>query len=223
MFVYSFSDYIVTGQSPNPNPYITILMQILSTNPLTPLIITGQGLGGTIASLFTISLLDNIGSTKNRPLCITFGSPLIGDKKLQQSISRSSNWNSCFINIVSCKDSLPRLFTTNYMPLGTFIFCSDFDSTCFENPDSSFEILVTLSKIHVQNRGFRSVDYGNIVENLKRKAICKDFSGLVGDKTHSDSLAISIRLQLQHALGLTPPILVCKFLLFILKFDIYNT
>jgi hypothetical protein len=130
-------------------PYAKILMQISSTNSL---IITGKGLGGSIASLFTISLLNNIGSTKNLPLCITFGSPLLGDKKLQQAISHSSNWNSCFIQIVSCKDPLPRLFITNYMPFGTFLFCSDSDSTCFENPDSSLLILITLSKLHVENQ-----------------------------------------------------------------------
>jgi len=174
---------------------------------LTPLIVTGKGLGGSIASLFTISL-DNIGSAKNRPLCITFGSPLIGDKKLQQAISHSSNWNSCFIHVVSCKDPLPRLFITNYMPFGTFLFCSDLDSTCFENPDSNLEILITLSKVHGQNQGFDSAEYGNIVEKLRRKAIFKDSSLLAGDRNDSDSLAIGISLQLQQTLGLTPLILV---------------
>ncbi|KAK2365690.1 senescence-associated carboxylesterase [Trifolium repens] len=175
--------------------------KISSTNSL---IITGKGLGGSIASLFTISLLNNIGSTKNLPLCIAFGSPLLGDKKLQQAISHSSNWNSCFIHIVSCKDPLPRLFITNYMPFGTFLFCSDSDSTCFENPDSSLLILITLSKLHVENQGlFRLDEYGNLVKKLRRKAIFKDSSMPARDKTRSDSLAVSISLQLQ-ALGLTP-------------------
>jgi len=185
-------------------------MQILGADPVTPLIVTGKGLGGSIASLFTISLLDNIGSSKNRPLCVTFGSPLVGDKKLQQAISRSSNWNSCFIHVVSCNDPLPRLFVTNYMPFGTFLFCSDSDSTCFENPESNLEIIVTLSKMHGQNQGFKLDDYGNIVDNLRRKAFFKDVSTPAGDGTHSDSLVIGISLQFQ-ALGLTPNILVCKY------------
>ena len=187
-------------------------MQILGANPVTPLIVTGKGLGGSIASLFTISLLDKIGSTKNRPLCVTFGSPLVGDKKLQQAISRSSNWNSCFIHVVSCNDPLPRLFVTNYMPFGTFLFCSESDSTCFENPTSNLEIIATLSKMHGQNQGFKLDEYGSIVENLKRKAFFKDVSTPAGDKNHSDSLVIGISLQLQ-ALGLTPKILVCEYLL----------
>ncbi|GAU42927.1 hypothetical protein TSUD_283500 [Trifolium subterraneum] len=181
-------------------------MQILSTKPLTPLIITGKGLGGSIASLFTISLLDNTGSTKKRPLCITFGSPLLGDKKLQKAISRSSNWNSCFIHIVSCKDPLPRRFITgtDYMPFGTFLFCSDSGSSSFENPESSLLILITLSKIDGQNQEFQSAEYGDLVEKLRRKAVFKDSSALVEDKTRSDSFAIGICLQLQQALGLTP-------------------
>lgn len=185
-------------------------MQILSKNPVTPLIVTGKGLGGSIASLFTISLLDNIGSTKNRPLCVTFGSPLVGDKKLQQAISRSSYWNSCFLNIVSCNDPLPRQFITDHMPFGTFLFCSDSDSTCFENPDSNLEIITTLSKVHGQNQGFQSDEYGNIVEKIRRNALFKDSSTPAVDKTHLDSLAIGISLQLR-ALGLTSDILVCEY------------
>ncbi|KAI5443228.1 senescence-associated carboxylesterase 101 isoform X1 [Lathyrus oleraceus] len=183
-----------------------LISEILSKNPVTPLIVTGKGLGGSIASLFTISLLDNIGSTKNRPLCVTFGSPLVGDKKLQQAISRSSYWNSCFLNIVSCKDPLPRLFIANHVPFGTFLFCSDSDSTCFENPDSNLEIILTLSKVHDQNQGFLSDEYGNIVEKLRRNAVFKDSSIPAGDRTRSDSLVIGISLQL-HALGLTSQIL----------------
>ncbi|KEH24926.1 putative carboxylesterase [Medicago truncatula] len=176
----------------------------------TPLIVTGKGLGGSIASLFTISLLDNHISSwnfRNRPLCITFGSPLVGDKKLQQAISRGSYWNSCFIHVVSCNDPLPRLFTTNYMPFGTFLFCSDSGSTCFENPDSNLEILITLNKVHGQNQGFDSAEYGNLVEKLRRKTIFKDSSTPTIDKNNSDSLAIGISLQLQQTLGLTPHML----------------
>ncbi|KAJ1381084.1 Fungal lipase-like domain [Sesbania bispinosa] len=168
------------------------------------LIITGHALGGSVASLFTISLLDSIGSGKNRPLCITFGSPLIGDKNLQQAVSRSPNWNSCFLHVVSHKDPLPsRFITSGFMPFGTFLLCSDANSTCFDNPDSILELLMALGSIHVQNQGFQSAEYGNIVENLKHKAICNDFTTGAEDMTHRDTLACSISLQLQ-ALGLTP-------------------
>ncbi|XP_057436433.1 senescence-associated carboxylesterase 101-like, partial [Lotus japonicus] len=137
----------------------------ISNSSTTKLIVTGHGLGGSIASLFTISLLDNIGSGKKHPLCITFGSPLVGDKKLKQAISRS---------------------------------------TCYESSDSILEILLEFGSIHAQNQGFQSSDYGSIVENLKFKPICNDFTTRDEDIVHQDSLfAICISLQLR-ALGLTP-------------------
>ncbi|KAI4352685.1 hypothetical protein L6164_006910 [Bauhinia variegata] len=103
------------------------------------LIVTGHALGGSIASLFTIWLLDIIGSGKKRPLCITFGSPLIGDQNLQKAISQHSTWNSCFFNVASHLDPVPRMFisphtsplselstqTIVYKPFGTFLLLSD--------------------------------------------------------------------------------------------------
>ncbi|CAL0321780.1 unnamed protein product [Lupinus luteus] len=173
----------------------------------TQLIVTGSGVAGSVASLFTIYLLDTNGSGKNRPLCITFGAPLIGDKKLQESISLSSTWNSCFLNVVSRKDPLPRLFITNktasYMPFGTFLLVSDEGSTSSGNSEFILELLVAISSIHVQNQGFQSAEYGNIVESLFRKVICKDLTSQAGKIDLSDSLRASISVQLL-ALGLTP-------------------
>ncbi|RDY09715.1 Senescence-associated carboxylesterase 101, partial [Mucuna pruriens] len=169
------------------------------------LIVTGHGLGGSIASLFTLSLLDSTGPGKKHRLCITFGSPLVGDKNLQEAISRSSTWSSCFLHVVSYKDPLPTKFnphTTSYMPFGTFLFCSEseINSTCFENPESVKELLV--NSIHHQNQGVQPIDYGEIVGNLYRKAIYKNFTPGAQDFTHYDSLRASISLQLL-ALGLT--------------------
>ncbi|KAG4383364.1 hypothetical protein GLYMA_13G069000v4 [Glycine max] len=137
------------------------------------LIVTGYGVGGPIASLFTLSLLGNkkkkddkkkSSEKKKPPLCITFGSPLVGNNKFQEAISRSSTWSSCFLHVVSIKDPVPKRLnpqTSAYMPFGTFLFCSDINSTCFENPESVLEILV--SSINDQNQGFQPKDYSNIV------------------------------------------------------------
>ncbi|KAL2977219.1 hypothetical protein AAZX31_13G054500 [Glycine max] len=178
------------------------------------LIVTGHGVGGPIASLFTLSLLGNkkkkddkkkSSEKKKPPLCITFGSPLVGNNKFQEAISRSSTWSSCFLHVVSIKDPVPKRLnpqTSAYMPFGTFLFCSDINSTCFENPESVLEILV--SSINDQNQGFQPKDYSNIVVNLHRKAIFKDVTPRGQDSTHStNSLCASICLQLWEA-GLTP-------------------
>ncbi|RDX67441.1 Peroxidase 63, partial [Mucuna pruriens] len=167
------------------------------------LIVTGHGLGGPIASLFTLSLLDSTGLGKKRPLCITFGSPLVGDKKLQEAISRNPTWSSCFLHVVSYKDPLPKRLkphTSAYMPFGTFLFCSEIYTTCFENPESVLELLV--SSIHDQNQ-VEPIDYGEIVGNLYRQATCKDTTARAQNWTHCNSMHVSISLQLA-ALGLTP-------------------
>jgi hypothetical protein len=193
-------------------------MQINISNPWNRLIVTGHGLGGSIASLFVISLLQSIGPRKNRLLCITFGSPLVGDRKLQNAISRSSIWNSCFIHVVSHKDPLPRLFITNrtstYMPFGTFIMCST-DAISFLNPDSILEILVALA-VHDKNEGLESPDYGNIVQNIYLKAAYTKFSTEAENMTNTDSLATVVSLQLR-ALGLIPHMQVGEYLLFFNK------
>ncbi|XP_058773177.1 senescence-associated carboxylesterase 101-like isoform X1 [Vicia villosa] len=169
------------------------------------LIITGLALGGSIASLFTLLLLESIDSKKKKPICITFGSPLIGDKSLQQALSQNCTWNSCFLHIVSCNDPLPRRFikdhTSSYVPFGTFLMCYDSYSTCFENHESVLTILET--SIHDQNQVFDSIEYENIVESLYRKTICKDITNQNQDMSYSDSLHACINLQLL-ALGLTP-------------------
>ncbi|AES74541.2 putative carboxylesterase [Medicago truncatula] len=174
-------------------------------NSSPKLIITGLALGGSIASLFTLLLLDGFDSRKKKPLCITFGSPLIGDKGLQNSISHSSSWNSCFLHVVSSNDPLPRKFitdhTSSYVPFGTFLVCHDTYSTCFENSDSVLAVLET--SIHDQSQVFGSVEYRNIVEILHRKAIWKDTANQVQGMNYSDSLQACIGLQLL-TLGLIP-------------------
>lgn len=217
---------------------MTIIMQI---KRITRLIVTGRGLGGLVASLFTISLLDCFQLRNYRPLCITFGSPLVGDKKLQQAISHSRRWSAYFLHIVSLKDPLPWLFIANqsssvaaftpqtnaYMPFGTFLFCSDANSSCFENPDSVLEFLTAMDPVQYQNQGFPYVDYGNIVGNLNHKAICKDLSTLPENMTHPKSNSVlerSISLQLRALLGFTPHMQVGEYILFLeqIKFSSSN-
>ncbi|KAI6700639.1 hypothetical protein NL676_014963 [Syzygium grande] len=80
--------------------------QVATSSKSIPHIITGDCLGGSIASLFTLCLLRTLDSaTKNRPLCITFGSPLIGDGGFQQAISRYPTWSSCFLHVAHMDDS----------------------------------------------------------------------------------------------------------------------
>ena len=85
------------------------------------LIITRNSLGASVATLFTLSLLEKFNFSKTKsPLCITFGSPLIGDENLQEAISKYAAWNSCFLHVVSDQDLVPRVLINGYQPFDTF-------------------------------------------------------------------------------------------------------
>ena len=179
-----------------------------------PLIVTGHTLGGSVASLFTLWLLESLDvSTAKRPLCLTFGSPLVGDKGFQQAISEHPAWNSCFLHIATSKDSIPRLFITPhylhtmgltsqpdyYKPFGTFLLCCEIGCTCSENPEAISELLVAMGLGGVEKEEQLIVDYERIVEQLESLIIRKGFSQL------SDLMPNSLRagtiLQLE-AIGL---------------------
>ena len=146
------------------------------------LIITGQSLGGSIASLFTLFLISSMDKeSKCRPICITFGSPLIGNFGLQHS-----HWNSFFLHLVSDKDPLPTLFlpsgrsaptsshsqATAYKPFGTYLLCAELGCACFDDPDLILKIL-TVASSEVAGGLLQVVNYGEILRNLKNRAICK--------------------------------------------------
>ena len=57
------------------------------------LIITRNSMGGSVTTLFTLWLLETINFKITKPpLCITFGSPLIGDTGLQNAILKYPTW-----------------------------------------------------------------------------------------------------------------------------------
>ncbi|XP_059670214.1 senescence-associated carboxylesterase 101-like isoform X1 [Cornus florida] len=152
----------------------------------TPIIITGHSIGGSIASLFTLWLLESIspkGKAIKRPLCITFGSPLVGDYGFQQAILERPTWTSCFLHVASNCDPIPKLFVSTsqnggYQPFGTFLLCSESGCACFEEPESVSELLVAMRSDGVGNQDPNN--YTRILECLKSKAICKGSSGLTG-------------------------------------------
>nr|XP_048327100.1 senescence-associated carboxylesterase 101-like [Ziziphus jujuba var. spinosa] len=161
--------------------------QLCQVSKDTPLIITGHSLGGSIASLFTLWMLDSMDLTKTkRPLCITFGSPLLGDSSLQKAIFQYQTWNSCFLHVVTSLDPVPRIFMHHipvhqkgvYKPFGTFLICSESGSACFEDPDSILELLVATASYGAQSQNpYESVplvDYGRVVENLFNRTFLLD-------------------------------------------------
>jgi hypothetical protein len=184
-----------------------------------PIIITGNGLGGSVASLFTLSLFETLNfKTTKRPLCITFGSPLIGDDGLHEAISKYPTWNSCFLHVVSDQDPVPRVLisphnsigsdsqTNVYKPFGTFLLCSELGCACFEYSQSILDLLKAtyLEGPEIQNPNQVLGLYEEIVKRLQRKEICKDTTQLIRLDIDTKSLQANIITQLE-AIGLGRP------------------
>ncbi|XP_016445492.2 senescence-associated carboxylesterase 101 isoform X2 [Nicotiana tabacum] len=156
-----------------------------------PLIVTGHCLGGSVASLFTLWLLDSLPRYGvQRLLCITFGSPLLGNNGFQKAISERSAWSSYFLHVVSDKDPIPGFLISDhnasaatlttptcYMPFGIYLFCSESGFSCFEEPQSILELLMIMSSRCAEsqnpNNCSQVIDYGHILEHLRSKAICR--------------------------------------------------
>ena len=152
-------------------------MQLANSKPL---IITGNSLGGSVASLFTLLLLEKFNfSTTKRPLCITFGSPLIGDEGLQEAISKYAAWNSCFLHVVSDHDPVPRVLISQigvYKPFGTFLLCSKLGCSCFEDHPTILLLLMATYSGNPENQDPNLVfeSYGTCVKDFNRKVIFMD-------------------------------------------------
>lgn len=177
------------------------MVQVQGGAESTPCLITGHSLGGSIASLFTLWLLDSLDPvTSKRPLCITFGAPLLGDPGFQQAISRYSTWNSCFLHAVHMDDTVPTVFpATTYRPFGTFLFLSGLGKACFEAPETISELLERMKPERSGNKELVDFDYGPTAECLRGSAACKDMMNLSWRKT--DSYKAGIVMQLM-AIGL---------------------
>ncbi|KAE8689311.1 Detected protein of confused Function [Hibiscus syriacus] len=147
-----------------------------------PLIVTGHSLGGSVASLFTLWLLEGLDISKEkRPLCLTFGSPLLGDKGFQQAISEHPAWHSCFLHVAATsKDSIPRLFIAPSHYLNSAIEASKYDHY------KPFDAANEEQMIDV---------YGRIVEQLESVIIRKGSSQL--SKPMLSSLQAGTTLQLE--------------------------
>lgn len=78
------------------------------------IIFTGHSSGGAIAVLATIWKLEQLrkqNSNYHQPLCITFGSPLVGDRVFGHALCRE-DWSRHFVHFVLKNDIVPRILLT---------------------------------------------------------------------------------------------------------------
>lgn len=93
------------------------VLGILENTDAKSLVITGHSIGGAIASLCTLWLLSYLKSISSSlpVMCITFGSPLLGNKSFSQAISREK-WGGNFCHVVSKHDIMPRFLFAPITP-----------------------------------------------------------------------------------------------------------
>ncbi|KAI3670047.1 hypothetical protein L6452_41634 [Arctium lappa] len=166
-----------------------------------PLIVTGRSLGGYIAILFSLWLqhaidekeADGVKDTK-RPICITFGCPLIGNKPFQKAISERPQWKSRFLNVVAKTDPIASFHSSNslYKPFGTSLFCTESGGhIVFEDQESVPAVLHATPSSITENTEIP--DYGNHLKSIQTKLLYRGVSEL--GKFDSNSLRAGITLQ----------------------------
>ncbi|KAI4345066.1 hypothetical protein L6164_012233 [Bauhinia variegata] len=97
-----------------------MLAMMESTSNTNSFVITGHSIGGAIASLCTLWLLSYLQSMSSSisVLCITFGSPLLGNESFSRAILKE-RWGGSFCHVVSKPDIMPRLLFAPILPITT--------------------------------------------------------------------------------------------------------
>ncbi|XP_010942175.1 protein EDS1B [Elaeis guineensis] len=84
------------------------------------IVFTGHSSGGSVSVLAAIWLLEQFFKSDNKdqvfPFCVTFGSPLVGDRVFSHALQRQ-DWSCCFLHFVSTVDVIPRSLLA---PLSSF-------------------------------------------------------------------------------------------------------
>lgn len=197
----------------------------------------GHAVGGAVASLVTLSLLSSYPSICNTRslLCITFGSPLLGDEALSAAVLKQK-WAHRFCHLVSTADPLPGSLlppilsdgsldrkiaqlcqvivdqnSSSYSPLGTFFFCSKERAVAVDNPASVVQLLRYLASSSTISSSDH-LDYGCLVLNISQQFLRR---GRIVESTLGSSYDTGIYLAIE-ALGLKPEVPIQAFFFFFL-------
>ncbi|XP_025884985.2 lipase-like PAD4 isoform X2 [Solanum lycopersicum] len=142
------------------------MVEIMNTSK--SIVITGHSIGGAIASLLTLWLLCRL-QTICSVICITFGSPMLGNQSFSRAILQK-RWAGHFCHVVSQHDIVPRLF---FAPSCSFQFIS------YENKTQLFHVV--LDSLGVVSRGECKSSFcpsGSYLFCTNKGAVCVD-NGMV--------------------------------------------
>ncbi|KAL1326784.1 hypothetical protein HN51_036897 [Arachis hypogaea] len=115
----------------------TQMLEILGNKETKSVVITGHSIGGATASLCTLWLLSYLRaiSSSVSVLCITYGSPLLGNDSFSTAIFRE-RWSGNFCHVVSKHDIMPRLLFAPITPLTSQLnFLLQFWQLSMTSPD----------------------------------------------------------------------------------------
>lgn len=163
-------------------------------------VITGHSTGGAVAALTALWLLSQPSKPSFRLLCITFGSPFLGNQSLSSSISRSRLAHN-FCNVVSIHDLAPCR-NDDLWPFGTFLFCSDNGGVCLDNAASVRRMFLILNSTGTPNIEERP-RYEHYVSRLSHQfLISRSFhGGSISDNSYQTGVALaleSLGLYIDH-------------------------
>ncbi|GMJ00192.1 hypothetical protein like AT3G48080 [Hibiscus trionum] len=84
------------------------------------IVFTGHSSGGAVAILATVWFMEQYlkpEKTSTSPLCVTFGSPLVGDFIFNHALTRE-NWSQYFLHFVMRYDIVPRILLAPLSSMG---------------------------------------------------------------------------------------------------------
>ncbi|CAH2064312.1 unnamed protein product [Thlaspi arvense] len=156
------------------------------------LVITGHSTGGALAALTALWLLSHPSPPSFSLLCITFGSPLLGNQSLSSSISRSRLAHN-FCHVVSVHDLVPRRNDDRFWPFGTYLFCSDNGGVCLDNAASVRRMFLILNSTGTPNIEEHQ-RYGHYVSTLSHQfLISRSFrGGNISENSYEAGVALAV-------------------------------
>ncbi|KAF8052915.1 hypothetical protein N665_1492s0019 [Sinapis alba] len=155
-------------------------------------VITGYSTGGAVAALTTLWLLSQPSPPSSPLLCITFGSPLLGNQSLSSLISRShAAQNIC--HVVSVHDLVPRRNDEQLWPFGTYLFCSDNGGLCLDNAASVRRMFLILNSTGTPNIEERQ-RYEHYVSALSHQFLISrsSLSENISDNSYEAGVALAV-------------------------------
>ncbi|TKY73799.1 Lipase PAD4 [Spatholobus suberectus] len=121
-------------------PFRNQMLAIMGNTNTKSIVITGHSIGGATASLcalWLLSYLHHISSSVSvsvSVLCITFGSPMLGNGSFSRAILRE-RWGGNFCHVVSKHDIMPRLLFAPITPFTAQLnFLLQFWQLCMTAP-----------------------------------------------------------------------------------------